>query len=61
MARKGEGWLQGRTRPVRVVLTEEEHKKVRIAAARADKSISRYAVEAILRVADEDSREKKKK
>jgi len=35
---------------------EEEHKKVRIAAARADKSISRYAVEAVLRVADEDSK-----
>ena len=45
---------------MRVVLTEEEHKKVRVAAARADKSISRYAVEAILRIADEDSKKEKK-
>jgi uncharacterized protein (DUF1778 family) len=41
-------WMQGRTRHVRVYLTEEEHALVRSAAALADRSVSRFAVEAIV-------------
>jgi hypothetical protein len=44
-------WLEGRTRHVRVYLTEEEHALVRQAAALADKSVSRFSIEAILEVA----------
>jgi uncharacterized protein (DUF1778 family) len=42
------GWLEGRTRPVRVYLTEEEHALVRQAAALADLSVSRFSIEAIV-------------
>jgi hypothetical protein len=52
-SKKGE-WLVGRTRHVRVYLTEEEHAVVRRVAAAADKSVSRYSVEAILEIARRD-------
>jgi uncharacterized protein (DUF1778 family) len=45
------GWLEGRTRSVRVYLTEEEHAIVRQAAALADRSVSRFSIEAIVEVA----------
>lgn len=44
-------WMEGRTRHVRVYLTEDEHALVRAAAARADKSVSRFSIEAILAAA----------
>jgi hypothetical protein len=47
-----ERWLEGRSRPVRVYLTEEEHALVRAAAARADKSVSRFSVESIVDAAE---------
>ena len=43
-----EGWMKGRTRPVRVYLTEDEHAIVRQAAALADKSVSRFSIESIV-------------
>jgi uncharacterized protein (DUF1778 family) len=43
-----ERWMEGRDRPVRVYLTEEEHALVRQAAALADKSVSRFSIEAIV-------------
>jgi len=43
-----EKWMEGRDRPVRVYLTEDEHALVRRAAAAADKSVSRFSVEAIV-------------
>ena len=46
-----ERWTAGRTRPVRVFLTEEEHAVVRQAAALADRSVSRFSVEAIVEAA----------
>jgi hypothetical protein len=42
------GWMEGRVRPVRFVLTEEEHALLRQAAALLDKSISRSAIELAL-------------
>jgi len=48
---KDEKWMEGRTRAVRVYLTPEEHKVVRAAAAVADKSVSRFSVEAIVAAA----------
>jgi uncharacterized protein (DUF1778 family) len=51
MAAKKGGWLVGRTRHVRVYLTEEEHAVVRRAAAAADKSVSRFSVDAIVEAA----------
>jgi uncharacterized protein (DUF1778 family) len=42
------GWMTGRTRPVRVFLTEEEHALVRQAAALADRSVSRFSIEQIV-------------
>jgi hypothetical protein len=39
------GWMEGRVRPVRFVLTEEEHALLRQAAALMDKSVSRSAIE----------------
>ncbi len=44
-------WMEGRTRPVRVHLTEEEHAIVRAAAAIADLSVSRFSVEAVVAAA----------
>src|SRR5207237_10935011 len=44
-------WMEGRTRHVRVYLTEEERALVRAAAALADRSVSRFAVEAIVEAA----------
>jgi hypothetical protein len=41
-------WLDGRTRHVRVYLTAEEHALVRQAAALADRSVSRFSIEAIV-------------
>jgi uncharacterized protein (DUF1778 family) len=46
-------WMEGRTRAVRVFLTDEEHAIVRAAAAKADRSVSRFSVEAIVRAAQE--------
>jgi uncharacterized protein (DUF1778 family) len=46
-------WMEGRTRHVRVYLTEDEHAIVRAAAALADLSVSRFSVEAIVQVARE--------
>ena len=46
-----ERWMEGRTRPVRVYLTEAEHAIVRQAAAQADKSVSRFSIEAIVEAA----------
>jgi uncharacterized protein (DUF1778 family) len=37
-----------RTRPVRVYLTEEEHALARQAAAKTDKSVSRFAIDATI-------------
>jgi hypothetical protein len=54
MADKGDGderWLEGRTRHVRVYLTEEEHALVRQAAAAVDRSVSRFSIEAIMAAA----------
>jgi uncharacterized protein (DUF1778 family) len=51
MPEKKGGWMVGRTRHVRVYLTEEEHAVVRRAAAAADKSVSRFSVEAIVEAA----------
>jgi hypothetical protein len=52
MTKSDEGpWLEGRTRHVRVYLTEDEHALVRAAAAKADKSVSRFSVEAIVTAA----------
>jgi uncharacterized protein (DUF1778 family) len=49
MAQKAESsWMEGRTRPVRVFLTDEEHAIVRAAAAKMDLSISRFAIEAVV-------------
>jgi uncharacterized protein (DUF1778 family) len=51
---KGEGeerWLEGRTRHVRVYLTDKEHAMVRAAAAKADRSVSRFSIEAIIETA----------
>jgi uncharacterized protein (DUF1778 family) len=50
--KKKDGWLVGRTRHVRVYLTEEEHARVRAAAAMTDRSVSRFSVEAIVAEAD---------
>ena len=44
-------WMEGRDRPVRVYLTEDEHAQVRAAAAAVDKSVSRFSVEAIVEAA----------
>jgi uncharacterized protein (DUF1778 family) len=44
-------WMNGRTRHVRVYLTEEEHALLRTAAAQADQSLSRFSVEAIVQAA----------
>jgi uncharacterized protein (DUF1778 family) len=46
-----ERWLEGRTRHVRVYLTEEEHALVRQVAALADKSVSRFSIESIMEAA----------
>jgi hypothetical protein len=43
--------MDGRTRHVRVYLTEDEHALVRAAAARADASVSRFSVQAIVEAA----------
>jgi uncharacterized protein (DUF1778 family) len=43
--------MESRTRNVRVYLTEEEHRVVRQAAAMADKSVSRFAVESVVETA----------
>jgi hypothetical protein len=52
MAKGDEGpWMEGRTRHVRVYLTEDEHALVRAAAAKVDKSVSRFSVEAIVEAA----------
>jgi hypothetical protein len=51
MVSEEQGWMVGRDRPVRVYLTEEEHAAVRQAAALADKSVSRFSIEAIVEVA----------
>jgi uncharacterized protein (DUF1778 family) len=53
MAKKedDERWLEGRTRHVRVYLTDAEHALVRQAAALADRSVSRFSIEAIMEVA----------
>jgi uncharacterized protein (DUF1778 family) len=51
MPRKERGWSVGRTRHVRVYLTEEEHAILRAAAAAADRPLSRFSVEAILEAA----------
>ncbi len=53
MAKGGEdkAWLEGRTRHVRFYVTEEEHALLRIAAAQADRSVSRFAVEAAVAAA----------
>jgi uncharacterized protein (DUF1778 family) len=45
-------WSVGRTRHVRVYLTEAEHARVRAAAAIADRSVSRFSVEAIVAAAE---------
>lgn len=50
------GWMEGRTRHVRVYLTEEEHAILRAAAATADKSLARYSVEAIIKAAKDEKR-----
>jgi uncharacterized protein (DUF1778 family) len=50
--RKKRGWMVGRTRHVRVYLTEAEHARVRAAAALADRSVSRFSVEAIVEAAE---------
>jgi uncharacterized protein (DUF1778 family) len=42
------GWMQGRTRHVRFMLTEEEHTLLRRAAALLDRSVSRAAIELAL-------------
>jgi uncharacterized protein (DUF1778 family) len=52
MAGRKEGWMVGRTRHVRVYLTEAEHATVRAAAAIADRSVSRFSVEAIVAAAE---------
>jgi hypothetical protein len=46
-----DGWLTGRDRHVRVYLTEDEHALVRSAAAKADQSVSRFSIEAIVEAA----------
>src|SRR5262249_38305624 len=46
------GGTEGRTRHVRVYLTEEEHALVRAAAAKVDKSLARFAIDAIVEVAN---------
>jgi uncharacterized protein (DUF1778 family) len=51
MSESDKRWMEGRTRPVRVYLTEEEHALVRSAAALADRSVSRFAVESIVQEA----------
>ena len=60
-----EKWMEGRTRAVRCFLTEEEHRLVRKAAAESDKSVSRFAVEAVVeaarRAAGEGSHQEKRK
>ena len=48
MSENDKRWMEGRTRHVRVYLTEEEHALARAAAALADRSVSRFAVEAIV-------------
>ena len=52
---KGDGeeskWMEGRTRHVRVYLTEDEHALLRQAAAIADLSASRFSIEAIVSAA----------
>lgn len=55
MAKKEEDerWLEGRTRHVRVYLTDVEHAIVRQAAALADKSVSRFSIEAVVEAATE--------
>ena len=50
-SKREEGWMRGRNRPVRVYLTEAEHALVRQAAARADRSVSRFSVEAAVSAA----------
>lgn len=49
---KDEKWTEGRDRHVRVYLTEDEHALVRAAAAKVDRSVSRFAVEAIVAAAE---------
>lgn len=62
MAKKtGEKWMEGRTRHVRVYLTAEEHAVLRQAAALADKSVSRYAIEAIVTAATNETKRRKEK
>src|SRR5262245_5074303 len=51
MPQRKEGWMVGRTRHVRVYLTEEEHALLRAAAALADQSLARFSVEAIVETA----------
>jgi uncharacterized protein (DUF1778 family) len=51
MPEKKERWSVGRTRHVRVYLTEEEHAVLRMAAAAADLPLSQFSVQAIVEAA----------
>jgi uncharacterized protein (DUF1778 family) len=63
MPKKREDWTMGRTRHVRVYLTEDEHALLRIAAAKVDRSLARFSVEAIVeaakKLASEEDKPKK--